>query len=87
MTPVQQHWTESPDRRWWPAFRYLSILYRFLSLNYYKNMSRNTLKKLKRIGLLGLVIWVTTAAIGCNTMHGLGTDVEKAGEKLQKESD
>jgi predicted small secreted protein len=52
-----------------------------------KNMSGNMLKILKRIGLLGLVIWVTTAAIGCNTMHGLGTDVEKAGEKLQKESD
>ena len=52
-----------------------------------KNMSGNMLKILKRIGLLGLVIWVTTAAIGCNTMHGLGTDVEKAGEKIQKESD
>jgi len=52
-----------------------------------KNMIINTLENLKRIGLLGLVIWVTTAGIGCNTMHGLGTDVEKAGEKIQKESD
>jgi len=50
-------------------------------------MSINKLKKLKSIGFLGFVIWVTTAAIGCNTMHGFGTDMEKAGEKIQKESD
>lgn len=31
------------------------------------------------VGLLG----ATTA---CNTMHGLGQDVERGGEKLQKES-
>lgn len=32
------------------------------------------------VGLLG----ATTA---CNTMHGLGQDVERGGEKLQKKSD
>lgn len=31
------------------------------------------------VGLLG----ATTA---CNTMHGLGQDVERGGEKIQKES-
>jgi predicted small secreted protein len=50
-------------------------------------MRINRINQLKRIWLLGLVIWVASAAIGCNTMHGLGTDVEKAGEKIQKESD
>ncbi|MFN7550468.1 MAG: entericidin A/B family lipoprotein [Pseudomonadota bacterium] len=24
---------------------------------------------------------------GCNTMHGIGKDTERAGEKIQKESD
>jgi predicted small secreted protein len=55
--------------------------------NYIISMSAITLNQLKRIGLLGLVILVTTAVIGCNTMHGFGTDVEKAGEKIKKESD
>jgi predicted small secreted protein len=56
-------------------------------LHYIINMSAITLNQLKRIGLLGLLILVTTAVIGCNTMHGFGTDVEKVGEKIKKESD
>jgi predicted small secreted protein len=55
--------------------------------HYIISMSAITINQLKRIGLLGLVILVTTAVIGCNTMHGFGTDVEKAGEKIKKESD
>jgi predicted small secreted protein len=50
-------------------------------------MSTTTLNQLKRLGLLGLVIIAITAAIGCNTMHGFGTDIEKTGQKIKKESD
>jgi len=36
------------------------------------------------------VILIASFAIGataCNTMHGIGKDTERAGEKIQKESD
>ncbi|HEY1327126.1 MAG TPA: entericidin A/B family lipoprotein [Casimicrobiaceae bacterium] len=38
--------------------------------------------------LIALVIAASFAALatGCNTMQGMGKDVEKGGEKIQKES-
>jgi len=37
--------------------------------------------------LLALVLVVTTLALtGCNTMHGLGKDVEQLGDKIQKKA-
>jgi entericidin B len=35
------------------------------------------------IRLLMLIV-LTVALAGCNTMHGMGKDVEKAGEAIQK---
>ena len=34
-------------------------------------------------------VFITAALLlaGCNTMHGLGHDVEKAGEKIQKKAE
>jgi predicted small secreted protein len=46
-----------------------------------------TLHQIKRIGTLGLVILVITAAFGCNTAHGFGEDMEKAGEKIKQGTD
>jgi predicted small secreted protein len=70
----------------WPINKNLFSMFTY-SLNDYNKMRNITRNQFKRIGLLGLMIWVTITAIGCNTMHGLGTDVEKAGEKIQKERD
>lgn len=39
---------------------------------------------------ISVLILASAFAIGlsaCNTMHGIGKDTEKAGEKIQKESD
>jgi predicted small secreted protein len=36
------------------------------------------------------LIWAVLAAAvlaGCNTMHGLGEDIERGGEKLQNSAD
>ncbi|HWL15050.1 MAG TPA: entericidin A/B family lipoprotein [Opitutus sp.] len=37
----------------------------------------------KHFILWGLAALLTLAATGCNTMHGVGKDVERAGEKIQ----
>jgi predicted small secreted protein len=38
-----------------------------------------------RIGLVVLAVWVTVLA-GCNTMQGLGRDIETLGDKIQRKS-
>ena len=48
------------------------------------NMSQH---RMKRIGTLGLVVLVITAALGCNTAQGFGKDMEKAGQKIQQGTD
>jgi entericidin B len=37
---------------------------------------------MKRVAFIFVLLSVVLA--GCNTMHGLGKDVEKAGEAIQK---
>lgn len=37
--------------------------------------------------LLALTVIASLGLSGCNTMHGLGKDTEKAGEKIQEEAD
>ena len=39
----------------------------------------------KLMGMFGLIAMAIVAA-GCNTMHGFGKDVEKAGESIQRKS-
>jgi len=33
--------------------------------------------------LLGVTVMLAVAGTGCNTAHGFGKDMEKAGEKIQ----
>ena len=37
------------------------------------------------IALIMIALWVAVLS-GCNTMHGLGKDIEAAGEALQRQS-
>ena len=41
---------------------------------------------MKRIAIFLLMVW-TVALAGCETMKGLGKDMEKAGEAIQKKAD
>jgi predicted small secreted protein len=41
--------------------------------------------KNRRVALLLLAVWVA-ALTGCNTMHGLGRDIETLGDKIQRKS-
>lgn len=41
---------------------------------------------LKRIFAILLMLGFAGALAGCNTMHGLGQDIEKGGENIQKKS-
>jgi predicted small secreted protein len=41
---------------------------------------------MKRIAIFLLMVWVV-AVTGCETMKGLGKDMEKAGEAIQKKAD
>ena len=41
---------------------------------------------MKRIAMLVLMVWAI-ALTGCETMKGLGKDMEKAGEAIQKKAD
>jgi predicted small secreted protein len=41
--------------------------------------------RMKRFAMLMLAVWIVVLA-GCNTMQGLGKDVEKAGEAIQKKA-
>jgi len=36
--------------------------------------------------MMSLLIAATFVLAGCNTMHGLGHDVEKVGDKIQEKS-
>lgn len=33
--------------------------------------------------LIGVTVMLAIAGMGCNTAHGFGKDMEKAGEKIQ----
>jgi predicted small secreted protein len=41
---------------------------------------------MKQFAVLIFVVWAVAMA-GCNTMRGLGQDIERAGEAIQKKSD
>ena len=41
---------------------------------------------MKRTAVFTLMVWAI-ALSGCNTMKGIGKDVEKAGETIQKKAD
>ncbi len=41
---------------------------------------------MRRIAILLLMVWAVALA-GCETMKGLGKDMEKAGEAIQKKAD
>lgn len=43
-------------------------------------MSKKIIALLTMLGFLGVLA-------GCNTMHGLGQDIEKGGENMQRKSD
>jgi len=43
-------------------------------------MNKNIFMTIVFVGLL-------TVAVGCNTFHGLGKDIERAGEKTQEAAD
>ncbi|HTE13544.1 MAG TPA: entericidin A/B family lipoprotein [Burkholderiales bacterium] len=40
---------------------------------------------MKKVSMILIALAVLLA--GCNTMHGVGKDVEKAGEAIQRKSD
>ncbi|HUF82384.1 MAG TPA: entericidin A/B family lipoprotein [Burkholderiales bacterium] len=40
---------------------------------------------MKKLIAVSLVVWMAAIA-GCNTMHGLGKDLEQVGEKIQKKA-
>jgi len=44
------------------------------------------LKKILSTTLIGAFVASTFALAGCNTVQGAGKDVEKGGEKIQKEA-
>ena len=51
----------------------------------YHNRNTKMITQTKRIVLLLFVTaLLATAVVGCNTAHGFGKDVEKAGEKIQE---
>ena len=41
---------------------------------------------MKHIAALMLIVWAVAMA-GCNTMRGLGQDMERAGEAIQRKVD
>ncbi len=41
---------------------------------------------MKRIATIVMVLWMV-ALSGCNTMSGLGKDIEKAGGAIQRKAD
>lgn len=44
----------------------------------------NTILWFPRTLLYGIVlVWLVLTGTGCNTTHGFGKDLEKAGEKIQ----
>lgn len=41
---------------------------------------------LKRVFATLLLLGMLGATAGCNTMHGLGQDIERGGEKIQQKA-
>ena len=41
----------------------------------------------KRIFAILMMLGILGALAGCNTMHGLGQDIERGGEKIQDKAD
>ncbi len=42
---------------------------------------------LKRIFAILIMLGILGALAGCNTMHGLGQDIEQGGDNLEKKAD
>jgi predicted small secreted protein len=42
---------------------------------------------LKRIFAILIMLGILGALAGCNTMHGLGQDIEQGGDNLKKKAD
>jgi predicted small secreted protein len=56
--------------------------------NQHPNLNQNMNTLIKRIVvLLFVTALLSLAGLGCNTAHGFGKDVEKAGEKIQGGTD
>lgn len=36
--------------------------------------------------ITAMMLALTVLATGCNTMHGMGRDIERGGEKIQQEA-
>ncbi|HLV28362.1 MAG TPA: entericidin A/B family lipoprotein [Burkholderiaceae bacterium] len=41
---------------------------------------------MKKTLWIPLILAVAAFTTGCNTMHGMGEDIERGGEKIQQES-
>lgn len=41
----------------------------------------------RKILMAGVVLLIAAALAGCNTVHGVGKDIESAGQALKKASD
>lgn len=41
---------------------------------------------MKKTLLIPLLLIVSAFTAGCNTMHGMGEDIERGGEKIQREA-
>jgi predicted small secreted protein len=67
-----------------PPQRRREVRRRFLSHQSTQPKNKNMNSIIKRIVvLLFLTTLVALVGLGCNTAHGFGKDVEKAGEKIQ----
>lgn len=44
-------------------------------------------KMLRTLGTWTFALFLPFLAIGCNTMEGMGKDMESAGEEIQEEAD
>lgn len=44
------------------------------------------MKLFTKLSLLAVAALLCVSITGCNTMRGLGQDIERAGEKIQKEA-
>lgn len=50
-------------------------------------MTRNDMTGIRWILALATLAFVLPQLSGCNTMHGAGKDIERAGEEIQEEVD
>lgn len=41
------------------------------------------MKRIKKLLYLTLLIFAIAGIVGCNTIEGMGKDIEKGGEKIQ----